>query len=225
MTQINAIAIDGPAGSGKSTIARAVGEKLGFLYIDTGAMYRAVTLKAKRLGIDLEDEEKMGKVARSCALEFDATGTRIFLDGEEVSEEIRTPRITSITRYAARALPVRAELVRRQQEMAAARPAIMEGRDITTVVLKDAKWRFFLTASAEERAARRFKEMRGMGHEVEYSKLLAEIRERDESDNAVGPMQAAQEIARNGGGITLVDTTGLSIQDVIDKIISCVNVG
>ncbi len=219
MERFSAVAIDGPAGSGKSTIARTVAQELGFLYIDTGAMYRSVALKAKLKGVDLEDEAAMAEVAAGVSICFDATGTRVLLDGADVSEQIRTPEITAITKYAARVVAVRERMVELQRAMAANRPVVMEGRDITTVVLKEAKWRFFVTASAEERANRRFKEFKERGHDVDYDQLLSEIIARDESDNEVGPMKDALEIAHNGGGIVLVDTTLMSPAQVVDAIV------
>lgn len=214
----DAVAIDGPAGSGKSTIARAVAQELGFLYIDTGAMYRAVALKALRLGVDMEDEAVMAQVAETAEVSFDATGTKVLLDGEDVSAQIRSPEVTGKTRFAARAAGVRRRLVALQRQMAAARPAVMEGRDITTVVLPEAKWRFFVTATPEERARRRLADFEKSGHAVDPAQLLRDIIERDASDNEVGPMKEALELAKSGAGIVLLDTTGLTPNEVIGRI-------
>lgn len=222
MTLQDAVAIDGPAGAGKSTIARAVADALGFLYVDTGAMYRAVTLAARERGVDLEDEDAMGEVARAVAIDFGGDGRTILLDGRDVSPNIRTPELTAVVRYAARAAPVRAEMVARQQALADRRPVVMEGRDITTVVLPRARWKFLLTASAEERARRRFDEFRAAGHEVEYDSILAEVRDRDESDRAVGPLKAAMERASATGDIRLLDTTDLSAAQVVERVVSVV---
>ena len=219
---VEAIGIDGPAGSGKSTIARQVAERLGFTYIDTGAMYRAVALQAFRLGVDLEDEGAMARIASETDINFDSTGTIIYLNNEDISAAIRTPEITGITKYAARVTDVRHCLVARQQEMARKRPVVMEGRDITTVVLAQARWRIFLTASPEVRAERRMKDFAERGHTVSYSELLKEIIARDESDNSVGPMKEAQELARAGRGIYLLDTSQLTQEEVIDKIVKYV---
>jgi len=217
---MRAIAIDGPAGAGKSSVAGAVAERLGFLYVDTGAMYRAIALKATRLGIDLESEEAMGAVARDVHLAFDASGKRILLDGEDVSAAIRTPAITNVTRFSARAAPVRQVLVARQQEIARERPVVMEGRDITTVVLPEARWKFFLTAAPEERAMRRVKEMREAGHDVDFEKILEDIKARDLSDLQVGPMKKALEIAGRGTGeIRLIDTTSMTPDAVVETIV------
>ncbi len=217
-TSFDAVAIDGPAGSGKSTIARAVAQELGFLYIDTGAMYRAVALKALRLGINLEDEQAMAQIAAGAAVSFDETGARVLLDGEDVSDAIRTPEVTGKTRFAARAPGVRQRLVLLQRQMAAAQPSVMEGRDITTVVLPEARWRFFVTATPQERARRRLADYQKSGHPVEYEQLLRDILERDASDNAVGPMKDALELAQAGAGVVLLDTTGLTPQEVVARI-------
>ncbi len=219
---IEAIGIDGPAGSGKSTIAREVAKKLDFTYIDTGAMYRAVALQACREKVDLEDEKEMIRIASEIDINFDATGTIIYLNSEDVSSLIRSPEITGNTKFAARVTEVRGLLVKRQQQMAAKRRVVMEGRDITTVVLPNAKWRIFLTASPEVRAKRRLNDFAQRGHTVDYDKLLCEIIARDESDNAVGPMKEAQELARAGKGIYLLDTSELSQQEVIDNIVQYV---
>lgn len=220
--QFNAIAIDGPAGAGKSTVAGKVAARLNFLYVDTGAMYRAVALKATRAGVNLEDEAALGAVACGSNLEFDASGTRLLLDGVDVSREIRSPEITAVTRYAARAKPVREELVRRQREMAAARPVVMEGRDITTVVLRDARWKFYLSASPEERARRRAQEMSAAGHAAEFDAILRDILDRDASDMKVGPLKEAYAIAAAGGDIMLLDTTGLDPDGVAACIVAAV---
>lgn len=220
---IVAIAMDGPAGAGKSTLAKGVAAALQFLYIDTGAMYRAVALHAWRLGTHLEDAEAMGEVARQSVLTFSPNGTHIFLNGEDVSEAIRTPEITRITRFAARAMPVREELVRRQRAMALEQPSVMEGRDITTVVLPEAKWKFFVTATPEERARRRFQEFAAAGHSVSYEEILREILDRDASDHAVGPLKDAFELAHTpGSGIRLLDTTSMTPEEAVQAIVSIV---
>lgn len=213
---MDAIAIDGPAGSGKSTIARALAERLGFLYVDTGAMYRAVALAAQRRGVDLEDEAAVADVAGACSLAFDASGTRILLEEEDVSDAIRTPEVTGITKYAARVPAVRERMRILQQDMARQRPVVMEGRDITTVVLPEARWRFFVTASVEVRAKRRLADFTRQGHTVDLETLKEDIRERDRLDEQVGPMREAMECARHpGGGIHLVDTSDMSPEEVI----------
>ena len=222
LNTVDAIGIDGPAGSGKSTIAKQVAERLGFTYIDTGAMYRAVALQAKLSGIDLENEEEMTKIASKVDITFDKTGTMISLNDRDVSEEIRTPEITTITKFAARVQAVRKLLVNKQREMSEKRQVVMEGRDITTIVLPNAKWRIFLTASPEIRANRRLQDFEERGHTVDYNELLKEIIARDESDNSVGPMKEAKELASKGKGIYLLDTSDLTQKEVIDNIVTYV---
>lgn len=217
--KMDAIAIDGPAGAGKSTIARGVAEQLGFLYVDTGAMYRAIAYSAGEQGVDLEDEAAMGKVAAESQLSFDESGTRLFLNGKDISADIRTPEITRITRFAARAQPVREALIRQQQAMARRRPVVMEGRDICTVVLAEAKWKFYVTARAEERARRRQKELEDKGTAVDFNELLGEIEARDASDAEVGPMADALRAARDPEeSIVFVDTTEMTA----DQVIACI---
>lgn len=220
---MDAVAIDGPAGSGKSTVAKAVAKALSFLYIDTGAMYRAVAWKAMREGVALEEEERVGEVAESSAITFDATGTRVLVDGVDVSKEIRTPEVTGNTKFAARSPQVRKTLVRQQQALSRVRPVVMEGRDITTVVLKDARWKFYLSATPEERARRRMKEFTEAGHAVELAALAEEIRKRDESDMDVGPLKDAYENALAGRNETrLIDTTELTPDEVARRIVAMV---
>ncbi len=219
---VRAVAIDGPAGAGKSTVARGVADCLGFLYVDTGAMYRAVTVKAREMDLDLEDPEAMGRAARAADLRFDGSGTRILLDGRDVSRLIRDPELTASVRYAARAAPVRAELVRRQREMAGERPVVMEGRDITTVVLPEARWRCLLTADPRVRARRRWEELRRDGHEADYERILADLLERDASDHKVGALLEAERIAEAGGGIVRIDTTETPAGTVVEEIVRSV---
>jgi cytidylate kinase len=210
---IDAVAIDGPAGSGKSTVARRLARRLRFLYVDTGAMYRAVALAARRRGVELADPEAMGAVAREAAIRFDETGARILLDGEDVSRAIRTAETTAITRYAAAAPPVRAELVRRQQALAADRPVVMEGRDITTVVLPHARWKFYLDASVACRARRRLQDLEAQGESTSLAALMESIEARDRSDRerAVGPLRRTDEQI-------YLDTSGMDVQEVVGHL-------
>jgi len=220
---MNAIAVDGPAGSGKSTVARQIATSLDFLYVDTGAMYRAVAWKAMQAGIPLDDEEQMGALAEESSIEFDATGTRILIDGKDVSAEIRTPEVTANTKYAARAPRVRKCLVAMQQQMGRVRPVVMEGRDVTTIILADAKWKFFLSADPQERARRRMAEFEASGHAVDFDALVEEIRRRDESDMAIGPLAEAYQNALAGKNNTrLLDTTTMSPDDVVAHIVNIV---
>jgi len=217
---LTAVAIDGPAGAGKSTVARGVAENLGFLYIDTGAMYRAVTLQAKQTGIDLNDSEKLEAVANQCKIQFTDNGTRILVNGKDVTTSIRTQEITRDIKYAAHSPSVRNHLVEQQQDLAKEGPVVMEGRDITTVVLPQAKWKFFLSASDEVKAKRRMKDFQITGNDQDYATVLREIQKRDSSDLQVGPLKDAYEIAKQANNeITLIDTTTMSLDEVITQIV------
>ncbi len=215
----DAVAIDGPAGSGKSSVAKRIAAERGFLYVDTGAMYRAVALKAMRGGVDLEDPEAMAAAAASADIRFDATGGRVLLDGEDVSLAIRSPEVSRSVKFAARVPAIRERLVAMQRAICEERPVVMEGRDITTVVLPRARWKFFLTASPEARAARRHAEMRAAGRDVSLSGILADITARDASDYQVGPMREARDRALAGDGITYLDTSDLSPDGVVAAIL------
>lgn len=216
----DAVGIDGPAGSGKSSVAKRIAEARGFLYVDTGAMYRAVALKALRAGVNLEDPEAMAAVAAGASIAFDAAGTRVLLDGEDVSTEIRSPEIARNVKFAARVPAIRERLVRLQQRMCEERPVVMEGRDITTVVLPRARWKFFLTASPEARATRRHAEMLAAGRDVHLADILADINTRDAADYQVGPMKEARDRALAGDGIHYLDTSGMTPDEVVRAILS-----
>ncbi|MFW5857123.1 MAG: (d)CMP kinase, partial [Planctomycetota bacterium] len=194
---------------------RAVADRLGFVYVDTGAMYRAVALAALRRGVALDDPEAMGGVARAVTIAFDVTGTRLLLDGEDVSAAIRTAEVTRNTRYAASAPPVRTELVRRQQELAADRQVVMEGRDITTVVLPHARWKFYLDASVACRARRRQADLAAAGEPADLAVIADEIEARDRSDRerAVGPLRRTDDQI-------YLDTSDLSPEAVVDRIVT-----
>lgn len=220
-----ALAIDGPAGSGKSTVARAAARELGFLYLDTGAMYRALAWKALQLRLNLEDGAALAALAPQTRWEFSADGARLLLDGEDVTAAIRSPEVTANTKFAARVPEVRAHLVKLQRQMAAARPAAMEGRDITTVVLPDAQWRVFLTASAEVRAERRVKDNAARGFAADRAAILRDILERDASDDAIGPLAEARRLAMAGEGIALFDTSALTQDAVVAAVVAWVRDG
>lgn len=211
-----AIAIDGPSGAGKSSLARAAAARFGFIYVDTGAIYRTVGLAAYRRGVDRRDESAVAAILPELdiSMRYSAAGEqRMFLNGEDVSTEIRSPEI-SICASDVAALPVvRAFLMELQRRMARENSVIMDGRDIGTVVLPHAQVKIFLTASAEERARRRYKELIEKGEKVEYEKVLAEMKERDynDSNRAIAPLKAAPD------AIT-VDTTELTLEESIEKI-------
>ncbi|MFT9847540.1 (d)CMP kinase [Aneurinibacillus sp. REN35] len=211
------IAIDGPAGAGKSTVAQRVAKRLGVLYVDTGAMYRAVTLTALRQSCPLEDEQGLRALLDSMELTLTiSNGTQhVYVDGEDVTEAIRSLEVTRRVSTVA-ALPlVREKLVEMQRMIASRQDVVMDGRDIGTSVLPDAELKIFLTASIEERARRRLQELERKGMKADYAQLLHDIEERDrkDSERKMAPLKQAEDAVR-------VDTTGLSIDEVVDRIIS-----
>jgi cytidylate kinase len=208
---MHVIAIDGPAGSGKSTVARAVAERLGLDYLDTGAMYRAVAFAAMRRGIDPDDAEPVARLAQ--AVELDV-GERVQVDGADATIEIRSPEVTRAVSTVAANTEVRHELVQRQREWATAHGGgVIEGRDIGTVVFPSATIKIFLTAEDAERAGRRSKEMLDM----HYDKVAADIARRDHADST----RAASPLAIADDAIA-VDTTGRSIDDVVEAVLALV---
>lgn len=215
----NAVAIDGPAGSGKSTVARLVAEKIGYVYIDTGAMYRALTLKVMKRGVEFSDERSIIELSRDSEIELvgplgTSSSIKVMLDGEDVSETIRTMEVTSNVKHVCRIPGVRERLVDLQREMARrSKGAVMEGRDIGTVVLPDAGYKFYLDASFEERVQRRFSEMKCNGHPVTRHEVAEDLKSRDHTDKTrkVGPLKKADDAI-------VVDTTGLSIGQVVELI-------
>ncbi|MCL5289915.1 MAG: (d)CMP kinase [Bacillota bacterium] len=210
------VAIDGPAGAGKSTVAKQVAQQMGLLYIDTGAMYRAVTLKALRQNLNLEDADGLTKLARETTVKLvPGLQQSVLLDGEDVTEEIRSPEVTGHVSTVAKVAGVREVLVDRQREMAGETGVVMDGRDIGTVVLPQANAKFFLTASAEERARRRAKELAHKGYTIDIDKLIKEIQDRDymDSHRAVSPLAPA-------GDAVIIDSSGMDIEEVVAAIIS-----
>jgi cytidylate kinase len=211
---MTAVAIDGPAGAGKSTVARSLAEHLGWTYVDTGAMYRAVALAALEAGIDLEDEDAVARLAEELLLEL--TSGRWILDGRDVSDAIRGPEIARAASVVARNPGVRRALVARQRETASRRDVVMEGRDIGSVVLPDADVKVFLTATLDVRAHRRDQE-----RAPDDSTTLAGVRRalelRDEADASrpISPLVPAS-------GSIEIDTTDLSIDEVVDRIAALV---
>ena len=210
------ITIDGPAGAGKSTVAKALAQKLKFFYMDTGAMYRALTLKALRQGVNLENEDQLVKLAKDTHLDLENTpqGVKVVLDGDDVSQEIRTVEVTNQTFYVARASSVREILVQWQRALGQKKNVVVEGRDAGTVIFPQAQYKFYLDANVEERAYRRIAELKAKGHAIDEEKLKEEIKERDHKDftRKVGPLKKAE-------GAIVIDSSGLSVQDVVEKIL------
>jgi CMP/dCMP kinase len=206
---VRVIAIDGPAGSGKSTVAKAVAARLGLAYLDTGAMYRAVAFAALRRGIDPEDAETVARLAQQ--VDIDVAGA-VTVDGVDATIEIRGPEVTRAVTSVASNRGVRKELQRRQREWAEARDGgVIEGRDIGSVVFPDADLKVYLTASDEERASRRSREVLDM----EYDAVAADIARRDyaDSNRTTAPLTVPP-------GAVMVDTTGLSVDEVVEKVLA-----
>jgi len=222
-TKNKAVAIDGPAGSGKSTVSRLVAERLNYVYIDTGAMYRALTLKAMMKGLDLADEEGLTGLSADIDLKLmpsdeKKTTIRVILDGRDVSEDIRKMEVTGNVKYIAKVGAVRENMVALQRKMADEMDGtVMEGRDIGTVVLKNAKNKFYLDASFDERVGRRLAELRAKGSPVTRAEVEEDLKQRDHSDKTrkVGPLKKAEDAV-------FIDTTDLSVNQVVDKIVQYV---
>ena len=211
-----AVALDGPSGAGKSSLAKAAAERFGFLYVDTGAIYRTVGLAAKRRGIGSKDRE--GVIAMLPSLHIDLTHgedglQHMFLDGEDVSGEIRLPEISLYASDVSAIPEVRAYLMETQRSLAREHDVIMDGRDIGTVVLPDAPLKVFLTASPEARAERRYKELLGKGQKVSFEDVLRDMRIRDENDSSrsAAPLKAAEDAV-------LLDTTALGFAESCDAL-------
>lgn len=206
------IAIDGPAGAGKSTAARALARRLGFFLLDTGAIYRALALLASRQDVAFSDGERLGRLAADLPIRFDEAG-RVFLGDEDVSTAIRTPEMSQGASTVSAHPPVRQALLGLQRKLAARGRCVVEGRDIGTVVLPDAPLKIFLTASAEVRARRRYDELVAKGQPVDLDKTLEEIRVRDERDSnrATAPLRQADDAV-------LLDTSTLGEAEVVDRM-------
>lgn len=205
------VAIDGPAGAGKSTIAKIVGKKFDLMYINTGAMYRAVALMAERKHIKPEEVEKLVKLVDTMEIHFE--NDDLVLNGINVQEEITMPEISAIVSNYASIPEVRSKLVQLQRNIAEKYNVIMDGRDIGTVVLKDSKFKFFLTATPEERARRRFTELVNRGIDVNYDKLLEDIIKRDyiDSHREVDPLKKADDAIE-------IDSSNYNINEVTEII-------
>jgi CMP/dCMP kinase len=209
------VAIDGPAGAGKSTVARRVAERLGYRFLDTGAMYRAATWRALHLETPFDDVEGLEAVARDMNLAMNEQTIRV--DGTDVTEAIRTPEVTRHIHYLADQPGVREVMAAQQRRIAAQAPTVAEGRDMGTIVFPNARCKIFLEASPEERAKRRAEEFEAKGESVDIDALAQEIRERDERDRnrTAAPLIAADDAV-------IVDTTDMTIDETVDAIVAIV---
>jgi len=208
------VTIDGPAGAGKSTTAKALAKRLGFFYLDTGAMYRALTFKAMRQKVNLEDEDALVTLAKKTTIDLkEDGGLRVFVDGEDVSEEIRTVEVTNNTFYIARAPKVREIMVNWQRAIGESRNTVVEGRDVGTVVFPKAAYKFYLDADLHERSKRRIKELQEKGKIVNERTIENEMKERDTKDltRRVGPLKKAADAV-------LIDSTFLSVDQVTQRM-------
>lgn len=210
------IAIDGPAGSGKSTVAKRLAKKLGLLYVDTGAMYRAITLKAIKEKVSLLDEQGLINVASRANIQLmmQRNSLKVILDGEDASRDIRRQVLTEKVYFVAKIKGVRVQMVKKQRSLAkSANGAVLEGRDIGTVVFPNAKYKFYLDANIKERIRRRFKELKLMGQKINVEDIAKDIRSRDRSDmtREIAPLAKAKDAI-------FIDTTDLSVEEVVEKI-------
>ena len=215
------IAIDGPAGSGKSTVSKRVAQKLGYLYIDTGAMYRAITLKAMHGKVNLEDEQALVKLcdATEIELSMDKKGSlKVTLDGEDVSKEIRDPEVTNNVFYVAKLPEVRKHMLHLQRKAGEKQDAVLEGRDIGTVVFPDADFKFYIDADFQERVKRRFLELKEEEHPISMEEVGKDLKIRDQKDKtrSVAPLKKAEDAV-------YIDTTNMTIEEVVEEIIRHVN--
>ncbi len=209
------IAIDGPAGSGKSTVARRIAQRLGFRYIETGSMYRAVAWKAKQLGFDAQDRQRVAEIALNLKIEFvpGPTGQRLLADGEDLTDRLQTEIIGRLAATVAANPEVRSILVPKQQAMGRMGDAVMDGRDIGTVVFPDAEKKFFLDANVAERARRRFEEIRDGHPGLTLEEVIQQVAQRDHEDRTrtVSPLVQAEDAIA-------VDTTGKNVDQVVEEM-------
>lgn len=209
------IAIDGPAGAGKSTIAKLLAKKLGILYLDTGAMYRAVGLKAVENGVDISDEDAVKKMLDSTTVDVKICDSvqRVYLDGQDVTGRIREHRVSKAASDISAVPCVRYKMVELQREIASRCDTVLDGRDIGTFVLPNAEYKIFLTASVAERARRRYEELKAKGEDCTLESITADIEKRDYNDShrALAPLRKADDAVG-------IDTTNLTIEEVADKL-------
>jgi cytidylate kinase len=214
------IAIDGPAGAGKSSLAKALAKKLGYTYIDTGAMYRAVAYKINQLGISPDELDKILEVLKNTSIELiqSEDGVKVILDGRDVSNEIRTEEIGKISSKIAVYSEVRRFLVNLQREMGLKyKNVVIEGRDTGTVIFPDADIKLFITASPEVRAERRYKQLKEKGFDVDYNQILKDVIERDKIDTSRkdSPLKPAEDSI-------IIDTSNMSFEEVLNKVLEII---
>lgn len=218
-TVVNHIAIDGPSGAGKSTIARRLANELQMVYVDTGAMYRAIGVKARSRGIDRSDEATLAQMLSATRLGFLYIDGKqhILIDGEDAEERIRTPQASEDASVVSAVPAVRKKLTQMQRELAENQPVVMDGRDIGTHVLPNARFKFFLTASVHIRANRRYAELQEKGDNTPYEQVLTQMVERDhrDSNRAVAPLRPAQDAVT-------INSDDLDIDQVVEKLLSIV---
>lgn len=209
------VAIDGPAGSGKSSVAKNIAKRMEFTYLDTGAMYRAVTFKFLKEKIDYADMEKVREILKKTKI--DMRGTSIYVDGEDISVEIRKREVTALVSKTAALKEVRESMVEQQRAISKGKKVILDGRDIGTVVFPNADVKIFLVATSQERAARRVKDYERLEQKVSYEEVLKEIVERDKADmeRENSPLEKAKDAVE-------VDTTSLTINEVEDRIVEVI---
>ncbi|MCM8796020.1 MAG: (d)CMP kinase [Candidatus Omnitrophica bacterium] len=211
------IAIDGPAGAGKSTVSKIIARKLGFLYIDTGAMYRALTLKAISEKINLQDTDQIIEMARHTEINLINTKDgqlKVFLDGKDVTLKIRQPEITKLVSAVAKIKEVREMMLKLQRKLGRSEDSVLDGRDIGTVVFPDAEKKFYLDAEFSERARRRYKELKDLGQDVTLKDIEEDLHNRDTLDSTreVAPLKKADDAI-------YIDTTNMTIKEVVNKIL------
>lgn len=215
------IAIDGPAGAGKSTIAKKVAKELGYVYVDTGALYRAIAYYLVTNQIDIEDENALTAACDNISIEikYEHEVQQVYVNGENVTPYLRTEETGNMASKSSAKAPVRAALLDLQRDMAKAYNVVMDGRDIGTNVLPDAEVKIYLTASSEERANRRYKELIEKGEKPDFDKIEADIIERDERDmnRAIAPLKRAEDAV-------LVDSSDMGLEEVVKKILSVADV-
>lgn len=211
------IAIDGPSGAGKSTLAKRLAEDLGFIYLDTGAMYRALALKVLREGVDLADDARLAALVKSTEIDLqeDRGKPRVILDGRDVAPDIRTPEVSQMASKVSAVKSVRARMLDLQRAMGERGSVVAEGRDIGTVIFPQAEVKIFLDASVRERARRRHAELRSAGREVEFEATLREMEERDKRDSErdLAPLRKAEDAL-------LIDSSSASADEVAKKVLA-----